>query len=188
MPDQAGALLVSLQDRASSSTPTEGHRGFGALYGTDLAVVVLGPDASWSSAFDLEVLVTPADPEDDTIVERHRLRHIEVASLGTAPDSRVAAIRLATTSRYATQGPDLPPFDVLVDALSDHAGLKDALVELGLLPAALDALDPATVLGPIDGVEEIQRRRLEADRIGRTAQGIVKCLVSPRCDVHPPPP
>ena len=105
MPHQAGALLVSLQDRSCSSIPTEGHRGFGVLYGTDLAVVVLGPGASWSSAFDLEVLVTPADPEDDTIVERHRLLHIEVVSLRTAPESRVAAIRLATTSRYAT----LPP-------------------------------------------------------------------------------
>lgn len=185
-PDEPGALVVSLQDRAASRVPTEGHRGFGVLYGTNLAVIFVPPDLAWESAFDLEVLIVPTVPDEDNVVERLRCRQLELASLVDTPGSRVAVIRLASDSRYATDVLALPPFDVVVDELSDHARLIDGLIQLDLFPADLLDLDPAAVLGPIDLLEENQRQGLQDDRLGRVPGDIVKCIFSPKCHMHPP--
>ena len=185
-PDEAGALIVSLQDRAASGVPTAGHRGFGVLYGTDLAAIFVPPAVSWESAFDLEVLVVPTLPEPDAVVERLRCRHLELASLAGTPDSRVALIRLVSDSRYATEGFGLPPFDVVVDRLSEHPELIEGMVHLDLFPADRLPLDPAVVLAAVDVLEANQRLGLQVDRLGRRPGDIAACIFSPKCEVYPP--
>jgi hypothetical protein len=185
-PDEPGDLIVSLQDRSVSSRATEGHLAFGVLHGSDLAVFILPEDTRWDDPVELEVLVSPTAPESDALVERIRPSHIEVASLDSAPERRVASIRLALGSRYATEGPDFPPIDRFRRELGDRGDVISGLLSLGLLPQHLVGLG-ADGMRAIEVVETAQRRGLQVGRIGKTAGQIADCVFSPNCVIHPPP-
>ncbi|MFD2094297.1 hypothetical protein [Blastococcus deserti] len=182
-PDEPGDLIVSLQDRARTPVATEGHLALGVLYGTDLAVFVLPEGAEWDDPLDLEVLISPTAPDSDALVERLRPRHLEVASLESAPQVRVATVRLAHGSVYATRAPALPPTDVVRQALSERDDLVAALTSLGLLPEYLAGLDQEA-LRAVEAVEAAQRLELQVQRIGRTPGQILNCVFSPRCHPH----
>ncbi len=181
MPDP----VVSLQAGAVAGAGSNTHLAFGRLVGTDLAVFAVPEGVDLPADRPVHVVVSPAEPDQSSVVERFPAWHVEVASLQATPDVRACVVRLLHRSQHATDVVALDP-DRLTAALDATGDVVRGLAEAGLaLPdPADDAL--AGVLERAVAVELDRTQRPLAIEVGQPSTSVVRCVISPKC--HPEPP
>jgi hypothetical protein len=170
-PDEPGSIVVSLQDRSL------GHRALGVLIGTDIAVFDLPAGVEVPDGAELEVLIAPAAPGPDDVIERIRPLQVVVASLDTSPGAQIALVTLAHDSQY---GGALPTFtrDEFFDALRNSLEIWSALQLVGVAPPGLQRVDPGAALSRISRAEAAWQSRLIRRSVGRSPAEIADCPFS----------
>jgi len=182
-PDDPGDLLVSLQDRARGIDAPSGHVALGVLVEPSRVVFQVPPDFALAPDAQLEVLLAPTGvSEAATVVERIKPQRLWISSLAPSERPQAATALLSQPSDYGT-GPSTIDEDTLVAALERAGDIWTALVGLGIVAGPLLDLDPSDALRRIARIEEVQRRVLVSNAVGKDPRVIGNCIFSSSC--HP---
>jgi hypothetical protein len=172
------APFVSLQ--SGPREPGAGvHVANGVLLGNDLAVFALPRHVDLRPDMRLHVLISPVRPAEDDVIERILPRSVDVTSLEADPQARVAVVRLANVSRYASRGADIEALTAQLAPFLDRPGLPRALQDAGLFGAEPVGPRPEITLAYVARVEAAQGRRMISHRLGRLPAEVANGLLRP---------
>ena len=172
------STFVSLQ--SGPREPGAGvHVVSGVLLGNDLAVFVLPGHVELRSDLRLHVMISPAAPVEDDVIERILPRRIDVMSGETDPAARVALVSLANPSRYAAAPAEREKLRSRVTAFLRGTSLPTALADAGLMAAEVRPGGVDRMLAEVVRIESRQGRHMIRHRLGQEATELADSWIPP---------